>query len=140
MEPTKSTTTVTWQSVETMVSIKTFILIFIFLFIPPVTPTPTKPPVVSNCPTDAGKNCIFPFKDGANSIIRKCIETKFVMLGSTTHSECADYKGRKWCATSLKADGSYNGYGYCDMAKCGSEGKLNPFSFGNLNEICKENW
>ena len=57
---------------------------------------------------------------------------KFVMPGSTTHSKCADYNGKKWCATSLKADGSYNGYGYCDMEKCGSEGKLNKLFLWKL--------
>ena len=41
-----------------------------------------------------------------------------LLPGATTYFECADYKGRKWCATSLNDDGTYKGYGYCDVDKC----------------------
>ena len=83
-----------------------------------VTP---KPPVVSTCPTMKGEYCVFPFKSGKlhNFLFTHCISVS----GSTTHKKCAPYQGKHWCATSLKADGTYQEYDYCDMAKCGDIGK-----------------
>ena len=83
-----------------------------------VTP---KPPVVSTCPTVKGKYCYFPFKSGK---LKRKLSTHYQSVsGSTTHNKCAPYQGKHWCATSLKADGTYKEYDYCDMTKCGDNGK-----------------
>ena len=96
-----------------------------------VPPTPTTSPAVSSCPTDAGKNCIFPFKSGGYYFFRKFLLSTYE--GSTIHKECAPYGSRHWCATSLKDDGSYKDYGYCNMAKCASDGNTNLHIFNWKN-------
>ena len=58
-----------------------------------------------------------------------------MLSGSTTYSECADYKGKKWCATSLLADGSYKDYGYCNVAKCGGERHENKLRSSDFHFI-----
>lgn len=56
------------------------------------------------CPTVKGGQCVFPFKSG-----------------STEYNECASYKGRHWCATSVNADKTYKSYDYCKKDECKEE-------------------
>ena len=46
----------------------------------------------------------------------------FPTPGSTTHYVCGSYKGRPWCGTSLKEDGSYSTWDYCGDG-CPKDGK-----------------
>ena len=42
-----------------------------------------------------------------------CTMLPLPTTGSTTHYVCGSYKGRPWCGTSLKEDGSYSTWEYC---------------------------
>jgi len=57
-----------------------------------------------HCPTTDGKRCVFPFKSSG---------------GSTMYNECADYRGKNWCATEVDAKSkTYKTFGWCEKDKC----------------------
>ena len=47
-----------------------------------------------------------------------------IIAGSVSHASCTPYNGKFFCATSLKADGRYATWDYCDITQnCPNEGK-----------------
>jgi len=74
------------------------------------------------CPTEGGDTCVFPFK-----------------WGSHNYTKCAyNDHAHTWCATTLKENGEYELWDYCDPAKChGPWVRLNTYPAGRV-ELYKD--
>merc|ERR1711892_845719 len=85
------------------------------------------------CPTQSGKECVFPFKTACISQKGSACIFPFLYKGKE-YSECTLYQasgGNPWCATALKADGNMGSWAPCDMEVC-----TDPTAVGGPYDKC----
>merc|ERR1711892_710459 len=86
-----------------------------------------------SCPTQSGKECVFPFKTACISQKGSACIFPFLYKGKE-YSECTLYQasgGNPWCATALKADGNMKSWAACDMDVC-----TDPTAVGGPYDKC----
>merc|ERR1712215_329675 len=85
--------------------------------------------VSGSCPTETGKECVFPFKTVCTTGKGPCI-FPFLYKGKE-YNECTLYHangGKAWCATSLKADGNMHQWSNCYMDSCSPDLDGGPYT------------
>ena len=76
------------------------------------------------CPTQGGKSCIFPFKTRGKVFAASwCRVSMPIVADGKSVNFCQPYNGKYFCGTSIKSDGHYSAWDYCDSTKCPLTGK-----------------